>query len=43
MKIMPRLALLLLPFLTPFFANGADNYTAIKTTDHGVEAVRARR
>src|SRR6266850_721140 len=40
MQNMPRFALLLMPFLAPFFANGAENYTAVKTTDHGVEVVR---
>ena len=40
MKIMPRFFLLLLPLLAPFFANAAGNYTAVKTTDHGVEIVR---
>src|SRR5437773_10909512 len=39
MKIMPRFALLLLPFLASR-ANAAGNYTAVKTTDHGVEVVR---
>src|SRR5437588_12717203 len=44
MKIMPFFALLLLPLLASFFApivaKGAGNYTAVKTTDHGVEVVR---
>jgi aldose 1-epimerase len=36
MPITPRFALMLLPFL----ANAAGNYTAVQTTDHGVEVVR---
>src|ERR1700704_2119821 len=44
MKITPCFALLLLPFLAPIsvpiLANAAGNYTAVKTTDHGVEIVR---
>lgn len=40
MQIMPRFALLLMPFLAPFFADGAENYTAVKITDHGVDVVR---
>jgi aldose 1-epimerase len=36
MPIAPRFALLLLPFL----AHAAGNYTAVQTTDHGVDVVR---
>jgi aldose 1-epimerase len=36
MPVAPRFALLLLPVL----ANAAGNYTAVQTTDHGVEVVR---